>query len=54
MTTPLYILRAKEMGLSLAELDYLSIGFIYDMMTEKANDSYPYRQLATQNDFDKF
>lgn len=44
------------MGLSVAELDELDEGLILDMMTESANDheAGEYRQLATQDDFDKF
>ena len=36
------------------DLDYLTIGMVMDIWTEKANDSVKYDSLATQEDFDKF
>ena len=54
MTTPLFLLRCIEVGISIADLDILSIGLVLDIWTEKANDSVKYRKVATQDDFDKF
>lgn len=54
MTTPLFLLRCKQLGLSLTELDLLTIGMINDMFTEKENDAYDYPYRATQSDYDKF
>lgn len=54
MNTPLYLLRAVQMGLSLQDLPGLNYGTVLDMITEAANDSYDYPQLATQEDFDQF
>lgn len=55
MNTALYVLRAKQMGLSLDEMEMLDEGFITDMIIESSNDSYDgYQQLASQEDFDKF
>lgn len=54
MTAPLLLLRALEIGLSLRDLDLISIGLLMDMWTEKANDSASYRRVATQEDFDRF
>lgn len=55
MTTALYLLRCVELGLAMADLDYLDMGVIYDMFTEKANDGWKgWRQVATQSDFDIF
>lgn len=55
MTTPLLMLRSLELGLSLQDLDLLSIGMITDMYIEKANDAeYAQEQEATQEDFDRF
>ena len=54
MTTPLFLLRCKQLGLSMTELDLLTIGLINDMFTERQNDDYPYKELASQSDFDKF
>ncbi len=54
MTTPLFLLRCVQIGLSLSELDLLTIGVVNDMFTEKENDSFKYDTLATQEDFDSF
>ncbi len=42
------------MGLRLSDLDVLSYGMVLDMFTELANDDYKYKEVATQDDFDKF
>lgn len=54
MTTPLFLLRCLEIGLSIRDLDYLTIGMVMDIWTEKENDSVKYDSIATQEDFDKF
>lgn len=54
MTLGLFLLRTFQMGLSMTDLDCLEYGTVIDMMTESANDSCEYRQLASQEDFDKF
>lgn len=54
MTTALFLLRCTEIGISILELDLLTIGMILDMWTEKANDSVKYDKLASQAEFDKF
>lgn len=54
MTTPLFLLRCVELGISIRDMDLLTIGLIIDMWTEKANDSVKYKKVATQEDFDKF
>ena len=54
MTTPLFLLRCTEVGISIRDLDLLTIGVVLDMWTEKANDSVKYRRIADQSDFDKF
>lgn len=54
MTIGLFLLRAVQLGLSMSDLDRLERGTVYDMFTEAANDEFPYRPLATQEDFDKF
>ena len=54
MNTALFMLRAKQMGFSIAELDEVDEGFVTDMIIESANDlaQDSYRQLATQEDMD--
>ena len=39
MTTPLFLLRCVELGISVRDLELLTIGLILDMWTEKYNDS---------------
>ena len=55
MTTPLFLLRCKQLGLSMIELDLLTIGLINDMFTERENDEYDgWCEVANQADFDNF
>ena len=55
MTTPLFLLRCKQLGLSMTELDMLTIGLINDMFTERENDDYDgWNEMASQSDFDAF
>ena len=54
MTTALFLLRCVELGLSLNDLDNLTIGMINDMAIEKMNDDYDWKDVASQDDFDKF
>ncbi len=54
MTTPLFLLRCVEVGISIADLDLLSIGLILDIWTEKGNDNEKYDFVAGQMDFDQF
>ena len=54
MTTALFMLRCVQLGLSIQDLDLLTIGMEEEMMIESQNDSYPYKQLASQSDMDKF
>ena len=55
MTTALLILRAVQVGISVADMDLLSIGMLNDIYTEAINDQEgEYAQLATQEDMDAF
>ena len=54
MTDALYMLRCLELGIPPSDLGLYTIGMIYDMYTEKANDSEEYEEVATQDDFDRF
>ena len=54
MTTALYLLRCVQMGLSIADLDLLEIGMVFDMFTESTDDDINWPYKATQADFDKF
>lgn len=55
MTTPLFLLRCVQLGISSRDLDLLTIGMVNDMYAESSNDEYKgYAQIATQRDFDAF
>ena len=55
MTTPLFLLRCVQLGISIQDLDLLTIGMVNDMYAESSNDEYTgYVQIATQRDFDAF
>lgn len=52
MTTPLFLLRCVQLGISIRDLDLLTIGMVNDMFVESRNDEYKgWRQVATQEDF---
>lgn len=53
MTSALIILRAKQVGLSLSEMDALTWGQVMDVITESANDNYKYPKKGTKADFEK-
>lgn len=57
MTTPLFLLRCVQLGISIRDLDLLTIGMVNDMYVESGNDQDAdknYSVLATQADFDRF
>ena len=54
MNTAVYLLRAKQLGLTLEEMDQLTMGMVLDMLTERHNDDYDYKEIAVQSDFDGF
>ena len=54
MSTALFHLRCTEVGLSMNDLDELSVGMVNDMFVEKSNDNYDWKELASQDDFDRF
>ncbi len=54
MTTPLFLLRCTQLGLSMSDLDMLTIGIVNDMMTERENDNEHYDYVATQDDMNRF
>lgn len=53
-TTALFVLRAKQSGLTLEELNTMSFGFVMDILTELSNDGYDYPVKATQEDIDRY
>ena len=54
MTTALFLLRCLQVGISLRDLDLITIGTVNDMYIESGNDSCEYVALVTQEDFDSF
>lgn len=48
------MLRCFQIGLHIADLEALSVGTVYDLITEQGNDQYEYRDVANQEDFDNF
>ena len=49
----MYYLRAKQIGLTLAEMEEVEIGFVYDLMIESGNDYEKYPEKATQGDINR-
>jgi hypothetical protein len=60
MTTALFLLRCVEVGISIRDLDLLTIGMVLDIFVEKWNDnieenrSTGFVRMAQQADFDIF
>ena len=54
MTTPLFMLRCVQLGISIRDLDLLTVGLVTDMFSESQNDDCKYGEVASQSDFDSF
>jgi hypothetical protein len=56
MTTALFMLRCVQLGISIRDLDLLTIGLVNEMYIENGNDEAQdaYSYVATQADFDLF
>jgi len=54
MTTPLFMLRCVQLGISIRDLDLLTVGLVNDMYIESDNDSHEYVQIGTQVQMDAF
>lgn len=50
----IFMLRCAELNLSDSALSNMSIGMVYDMLTEKMNDKEEYPYEATQDDIEAF
>lgn len=48
------MLRCAELNLSDDALSGMTIGMVYDLMSERANDREDYPLMATQDDYDAF
>lgn len=53
-TGALFMLRCAKLGLSDEALDGMTMGMVYDMMIEEANDLEEYPYKATQEDIYAF
>lgn len=53
MTSALVVLRGKQVGFTLDELDELTWGQLMDVLIESANDNYKYPKKGTAADFNK-
>lgn len=54
LNTPMLILRAVQLGISISDMKYLTIGMVIDMLTESSNDQEEYDKIANQEDIDNF
>ena len=54
MTTALFMLRSVQLGLSISDLDLVTMGTVYDMINESNRDSMEWREQASQADMDRF
>lgn len=55
MSTGLYLLRAVQLGISIADLDLLTVGMVNDMYAEAYNDREGgYAVVADQEDIDQW
>ena len=54
MTTALFLLRAAQLGVSIADLDLLTIGMLQDMYIEAINDGASYDRVKTQEENNRF
>ena len=52
LTTALFLLRCTQLGISIADLEYLTVGMIMDMFMEKELDEEEVKYKATQTDID--
>ncbi len=48
------MLRCTQLGLTRDDLADMTMGMVYDLLIERANDNEQYSYRATQQDFDNF
>lgn len=53
MTSALLVLRAKQVGFTLDEIDSLTWGQLMDVIIESDNDNYKYPVQGTAEDYKK-
>lgn len=52
MNTAIFELRMSQLGIH--DPDSYTMGMVYDMLTESANDQEKYNYVATQEDINRF
>lgn len=50
----MFMLRTAELGLTDEALSDMTIGMVYDLLTEKENDKEEYPVMGTQEDIRRF
>lgn len=53
-TGALFMLRCAELRLTAQDLDEMTMGMVYDMLTEAENDRYDWPLKGTQQDIEFF
>ena len=53
MTSALIILRGKQVGFTLDEMDELTWGQLMDVIIESGNDNFKYPKQGTKEDFNR-
>lgn len=53
-TAALFLLRAVQLGLTMRDLNEVTVGMVFDMYAEMSNDHVEYAEIATQEDMDNF
>lgn len=53
-TAALFLLRAVQLGLTMKDLNEVTVGMVLDMYVEMSNDHVKYAELATQEDMNNF
>ena len=54
MTTPLFLLRCVQLGISIRDLDLLTVGLVNDLYIESDYDTENYALIGTQAQMDAF
>ena len=52
VNTALFMLRCVQCGISISDLELLTIGIVNDMFIEMKNDNYDYPVMGNQADID--
>lgn len=54
MNTAVFALRCYQTNIPMSDIDRLSMGMVFDILIESANDNEEYDIIAEQEDFDRF